>query len=144
MERAAPMLGIGLISVPVRNASELDPRLQAALKAGANALVTMDDSLVASLRLRNVDFSMQNKLPMMGEFRLTAEAGGLISYGPDQVELFRLIAGHVDKILKGANPGDLPVQQPTKFELIINLKTAKALGLTVPPALLTSADEVIE
>jgi putative ABC transport system substrate-binding protein len=97
-----------------------------------------------SERRRLVDLAAKNRLPAVYSFRLYVEAGGLMSYGPDLVDLFRRSATHVDKILKGAKPGDLPVEQPTKFEMLINLKTAKTLGLTLPQSLLLRADQVIE
>ena len=144
MERATPALGIVLQSFPIRNADDIDAGLQAAVHAKAQAIVTMDDPVVQSQRGRIVAFAMRQRLPVMSEFRAATEAGTLMSYGPNQVELWRRSAAYVDKILKGANPADLPVEQPTKFELVINLKTAKALGLELSPALLALADEVIE
>jgi putative ABC transport system substrate-binding protein len=93
---------------------------------------------------RIADFAAQNSLPSMFHLREFADAGGLLSYGVDRSDLFRRAASYVDKILKGAKPADLPIEQPTKFELVVNLKTAKALGLTVPATLLATADEVIE
>ena len=112
--------------------------------AAAQALVTMDDPMIQSRRAAIAEFGIRQKIPVMGEFRAMADAGGLMSYGPNQVDLWRRTAAYVDRIFKGAKPADLPVEQPTKFELTINLKTAKALGLTVPLSLLGRADEVIE
>jgi putative tryptophan/tyrosine transport system substrate-binding protein len=144
MELAAPVLKVVLQSLPVRNAAEIDPSLRTATQASAQAIVTMDDPFIQSNRTRIVEFGMRQNLPVMGEFRPIAAAGGVMSYGPNQVEMWRGAAAYVDKILKGAKPGDLPVQQPAKFELVINLKAAKALGFAVPPTLLAVADEVIE
>jgi putative tryptophan/tyrosine transport system substrate-binding protein len=144
MERATPALGIALRSLPIRNADDIDASLQAAVQANAQAIATMDDPVVQSQRGRIVAFAMRQRVPVMSEFRAATEAGTLMSYGPNQVDLWRRSAAYVDKILRGANPADLPVEQPTKFELVINLKTAKALGLTVPDKLLALADEVIE
>jgi putative ABC transport system substrate-binding protein len=144
MELAGPGLGIALQSLPIRNADEIDGGLRAAVQANAQAIVTMDDPLIQSQRARIVEFAMRQRLPVMGEFRPVPEAGGLASYGPNQIDLWRRAAVYVDKIFKGAKPADLPVEQPTKFELVINLKTAKALGLEVPGKLLALADEVIE
>jgi putative ABC transport system substrate-binding protein len=95
-------------------------------------------------RIRLVDLAAKNRLPAVYPQREFVDAGGLMAYGPNVADLFRRAATHVDKILKGAKPGDLPIEQPTKYELVINLKTAKALGLTIPPALLQRADQVIE
>jgi putative ABC transport system substrate-binding protein len=144
MEQAVPAMGIVLQSLPILNANELDATLRAAAQENAQAIVTMDDPLVQSQRVRIVEFAMGQGIPVMGEFRPVTEAGGLMSYGPNQVDMWRRAADFVDKIFKGAKPADLPVEQPTKFELVINLKTAKALGLSVPQTLLVSADEVIE
>jgi putative tryptophan/tyrosine transport system substrate-binding protein len=144
MERATPALGIALRSLPIWNADDIDASLQAAVQANAQAIATMDDPVVQSQRGRIVAFAMRQRVPVMSEFRAATEAGTLMSYGPNQVDLWRRSAAYVDKILRGANPADLPVEQPTKFELVINLKTAKALGLTVPDKLLALADEVIE
>jgi ABC-type uncharacterized transport system substrate-binding protein len=144
MELAAPVLKVVLQSLPVRNAAEIDPSLRTATQASAQAIVTMDDPFIQSNRARIVEFGMRQNLPVMGEFRPIAAAGGVMSYGPNQVEMWRGAAAYVDKILKGAKPGDLPVQQPAKFELVINLKAAKALGFAVSPTLLAVADEVIE
>jgi putative ABC transport system substrate-binding protein len=144
MEVSAPTLWIALQSLPIGNADELDASFQAAGQAEAQAVVTMDDPLIQSQRARIIAFAMGRRLPVMAEFRTITEAGGLMSYGPNQVDMWRRAASYVDKILRGIKPADLPVERPTKFELVINLKTAKALGLEVPPKLLALADEVIE
>jgi putative ABC transport system substrate-binding protein len=104
----------------------------------------MDDPLINFLRARIVELAMRHKLPVMGEFRPMTAAGGLMNYGPNQTDMWRRTAFYIDKIFKGAKPADLPIERPTKFELVSNLKTAKALGLDVPPMLLARADEVIE
>jgi putative ABC transport system substrate-binding protein len=118
--------------------------LAAAVQADAQIIVTMDDPLLQSQRERIVEFAMRQRLPVVGEFRSTTDAGGLMSYGPNQVGMWRHAADYVDKILRGTKPADLPVEQPTKFEFVLNLKTAKALGITIPPGILAIADEVIE
>ena len=104
----------------------------------------LGDPLIFVHRARIAELAAKHRLPAMYLFRESVEAGGLMAYGPSFHDLGRRAASYVDKILKGAKPGDLPVEQPTKFELVINLKTAKALGLTIPPALLQRADQVIE
>ena len=113
-------------------------------KARADALTVIATPLFDTERRRLVELAAARRLPAVYTFRWSVEAGGLMSYGPDFADLYRRAATYVDKILKGAKPGDLPVEQPTKFELVINLKTAKALGLTIPPSLLLRADQVIE
>ena len=105
---------------------------------------TLDNPLIESWRERIVGFAMQNRIPVIAENRPLLTSGALMSYSPDLIEMWRGAAVYVDKILKGARPADLPVEQPTKFELVINLKSAKALGLTMPPTLVARADEVIE
>jgi putative ABC transport system substrate-binding protein len=104
----------------------------------------MDDPMIQLRRAHIVELAMKQRIILMGEFRAMPVAGALMSYGPNQIDMWRRSASYVDKILKGAKPSELPVQQPTKFEFVINLKTAKALGLEVPPTLLARADEVIE
>src|SRR5207247_6229301 len=110
----------------------------------AEALAPLPSSMFRAHRARIVELAARYRLPGIYEYRGFADAGGLMSYGVDIVELFRRAATYVDKLLKGAKPSDLPVEQPTKFELVINMKTAKALGLTIPPSLLQRADQVID
>jgi putative ABC transport system substrate-binding protein len=141
---AAPTLGIELQSFPVLNTDQVVNALQAAEQAQAQALFVCEDPMIQSNRARIADFAMQKHWPVIGEFRPIVDAGGLMSYGPDNIDLWRRTAGVVDKILRGENPGDLPVEQPNKFELVINLKTAKAIGITVPPTLLATADDLVE
>ena len=117
---------------------------EVARKRRPDALITVEDPLTFNYQKRIADFALVNQLPSLYGVREFAVAGGLLSYGANVADLYRRAASYVDKILKGAKPGDLPVQQRTKFELVINLQTAKTLGLTVPPMLLTRADEVIE
>jgi putative tryptophan/tyrosine transport system substrate-binding protein len=144
MMPAAVKLGLTPQSLTVQHANDIDAVLRAAVAGNAQAIITMDDPLIESQRDRIVDFALRNRLPVMGERRVMTEAGGVISYGPNQIDMWKRAAVFVDKILNGANPADLPVEQPTKFELVINLKSAKAIGLTVPAAMLVAADEVIE
>jgi putative ABC transport system substrate-binding protein len=113
-------------------------------RARAGALTVLPSGTFTNERRRLVDVAAKNRLPAVYPWREFVDAGGLMSYGPDFADLFRRAATYVDKILKGAKPADLPVEQPTKFELVINLKTAKALGLTIPQSLLLRADEVIQ
>jgi putative tryptophan/tyrosine transport system substrate-binding protein len=143
IEAAARGIGMEVESLRARLPSEIDEGFQRAAEAGAKAVITADDVFLASHRARIVDLAMRYRLPVASEFRQFTDAGGLLSYGPDQIDMWRRAATYVDKIFKGAKPADLPVEQPMKFELVINLKTAQALGLTVPPALLFQADEVI-
>ena len=143
---AARALGLQLHVVEVRHADELETTFAALPQARADALLVMEDALVFSTRLgrRLTDLAATGRLPAMYSWREHVDAGGLMAYGPSLQETYRRAATYVDKILKGAKPADLPVEQPTKFELIINLKTAKALGITMPPSLLLLADEVIQ
>jgi putative ABC transport system substrate-binding protein len=127
-----------------RTADQVPRVFQAAVTAGAGGLLVIGDPLMYSLSREIVDLSAKFQLPAMYPNREWAETGGLMSYGTDRRQVYRRAAEYVDKILRGAKPGDLPVEQPTKFELVINLKTAKALGLTIPPSLLQRADQVIE
>jgi putative ABC transport system substrate-binding protein len=145
-EAAAKSIGIALGRFDAATTAELTTALAAIETSSSEALLISNDPLFGKEqeRKRILDFALAHRLPAVFENILIRPLGVLISYGPDLMENPRLAAGYVDKILKGANPADLPVQQPTKFLLVINLKTAKAIGLTVPPALLDLADEVIE
>jgi putative ABC transport system substrate-binding protein len=143
-EAAARALGVQLRLSGVKAPDEFDRAFSAIAAEQADALLVLPGPLLFSQRRRIVDFATQHRLPLMYGAREIVEAGGLISYGPSIDDLVRRSATYVDKILKGAKPADLPVEQPTKFELVINLKTAKALGLTIPPSVLARADELIE
>jgi len=140
----ARSLGVQLHVVEVRALEEFDGAFATIRNAHAHALLVIADPLMAYQRSRIVAFAASSRLPATYPYRSFADAGGLMSYGVKVHDLFRRAATYVDKILKGAKPGDLPVEQPTKFDLVINLKTAKTLGLTIPQSLLSRADEVIE
>jgi putative ABC transport system substrate-binding protein len=137
-------LRIEVQSLEVRSPDDFDGAFEDARRYHPDALIEVEDPLTNSLHKRIIEFAAAERLPSFHGIAEEVKAGGLISYGTSIPDLFRRAAGYVDKILKGAKPADLPVQQPTKFELVINLKTARALGLTVPPTLLARADEVIE
>jgi putative ABC transport system substrate-binding protein len=141
-ERASVTLGIEILSAPIHRADEIERAF--ATNTEAKSLVILPAPIMGANAALIADQALRRRLPLVSNDRLLPRAGGLLAYGPNFIELFRQSAVYVAKILSGANPGDLPVQQPTKFELVINLKTAKALGLTVPPMLLARADEVIE
>jgi putative ABC transport system substrate-binding protein len=143
-EAAARALGVRLQFVEARGPENFDKAFSEMTRARAGALTVLPGSMFVNERRRLVDLAAKNRLPAVYPWREGVDAGGLMSYGPDLADLFRRAATYVDRILKGAKPGDLPVEQPTKFELVINLKTAKALGLTIPPSLLARADQVIE
>ena len=145
VEGAARALGVHLQIVEARGGPETFPRAFAELIAArADALIVLTSVLFISERRRLVDLAAKHRLPAVYVVRDFVDDGGLMSYGPLWIDLFRRAASYVDKILKGARPGDLPVEQPTKFELVINLKTARALGLTIAPSVLARADQVIE
>jgi putative ABC transport system substrate-binding protein len=141
---SALALKVELQLVEARGSNEFDGAFATMSKERAEAVLVITDSVFVLHRARLADLASKNRLPSMYGMEEYVKAGGLISYGPNLSDRFRHSATLVDKILKGAKPADLPVQQPTKFELTINLKTAKALGFTVPPSLLARADEVIE
>ncbi len=141
---AARSLGVQLQLLEARGPNELDVAFAAMAKERVGALLVLPDSMLILHRARLADLAAKNRLPAMYGLREHVEAGGLMTYGPSTVANFRRAAFFMDKILKGAKPADLPVEQPTKFELVINRKTAKALGLTIPPSVLVRADEMIE
>jgi len=142
-ESAAKSLGVVVQGFSARGPRELDAAFVAMKRARTDAVILGENTVFIAVRRRIADLAVMHRLPMMFAAKEYAEAGGLISYGTDYPDLFRRAATYVDKIIKGAKPADLPIEQPTKFELIINLKTAKALGLTISPSLLQRADEVI-
>jgi ABC-type uncharacterized transport system substrate-binding protein len=143
-EVAARSLAIELVPSPVESAADIERTIDSFARVPNGGLVVPPDSTVSFHRDLIIRLSAQHHLPTVHSARWWVEGGGLMSYGTDRVDAFRLAAFFVDRILRGANPGDLPVQTPTKYETVINIKTAKALGLTVPPGLLVAADEVIE
>jgi putative tryptophan/tyrosine transport system substrate-binding protein len=143
-EAAGRTLGIRILALPVHDAGSVQKALDAALRGGAGGLITVEDQFTNNHRAQIIDFAARHRLPAMYGLREFVDAGGLLSYGTHLADLSRRGAQYVDKILKGAKPGDLPIEQPTKFELVINLKTASALGLTIPQSLLLRADEVIQ
>jgi putative ABC transport system substrate-binding protein len=142
VEVAARTLGLEVATSEIRRAEDIASAFEA-LKGRAEALLVSGDPLMTTNRVRINSLAQGARLPTIYNFREFVEAGGLMSYGPNFPDLFRRAAEYADKILRGAKPGDLPVEQPTKFDLVVNLKTAKALGLDVPPSLLARADEVI-
>jgi len=144
MERAVGELGMKLQYLEVQSPKEIEPALLAASKGRAQAVLINRTPVTAVHYARIAELAIKNRLPTMYPDREFVEAGGLMSYGPDYIYMYRRVAVYVDKILKGTKPADLPVERPTKFELVINLKTAKQIGLTIPPNVLARADEVIK
>jgi putative ABC transport system substrate-binding protein len=144
VEAAARAIGVALHRQQVREPKDFEPAFLAILQERPNGLLVLADALLYHHKSQIVDFTSRARLPAVFPFREFTELGGLMSYGPNLPDMFRMAASYVDKILKGAKPADLPIEQPTKFQFVINLKTANALGLTVPPTLLARADEVIE
>jgi putative ABC transport system substrate-binding protein len=143
-EAAAEKLGVKLQVLPIASAEELPAAFASIRQAKAAALVTGPDALYATHAGKLSELALTHRVPYIASFRTAAEAGALVSYGVDLSYMWRRAAMYADRILRGARPADLPVEQPSKFELVINLKTAKALGLTIPSALLARADQVIE
>ena len=144
MQGLAPTLGLTLQSVETTDPKNIDAAFAAIIRDHAEGVIVDSDPVNGSNKERIVEFAAANRLPAIYVFRWYVDAGGLMSYGPNFYELWRRAATYVDKILKGAKPADLPVEQPTRFELVVNLKAAKSLGLTIPPMILALADEVIE
>src|SRR5215472_6442301 len=144
MEDAARSLGMQLLAIEIRGPDDLESAFELARKKRADALIFPASGFFALYRQRILELAAQSRLPAIGNSARWAEEGCLIAYGPNVSEFYRRAATYVDRILKGAKPADLPVERPTKFEFLINLKTAKALNLTIPPGILAIADEVIE
>jgi len=143
-ESVAKTLGVTVLTVDARNQRDFEAAFHSMKRARADGVILGVNSPFMADRRRITELALSNRLPMMAAAREYVEAGALASYGTDYHEQFRRAAGYVDKILKGARPGELPIEQPTKFELVINLKTAKAIGLTIPQTVLGRADEVIQ
>jgi ABC-type uncharacterized transport system substrate-binding protein len=141
-ELAARVLGVQLLFVTIRDAGDFERAFSEARTA--SGLIQLDDVIFTSHRRQVVELASRHRLATTYGFKEFVHAGGLMAYGPDYPDLYRRAATYVDRILKGANPADLPIEQPTKFELVVNLKTAKALGLMIPPSLLARADEIIQ
>jgi putative tryptophan/tyrosine transport system substrate-binding protein len=144
LEAAAPSLGLELISADVHDLAGIERGFDEFVRRSVDALVVMPDAAFSAYRVRIIELASMHRLPAIYYYSYFARSGGLMSYGPDPLDHYHKAAGYIDRILRGEKPANLPVQQPTKFELVINLKTAKALGLAVPPTLLALADEVIE
>jgi ABC-type uncharacterized transport system substrate-binding protein len=142
-QMAAHKLGLQVSSLDVRSPDEIAAALEAAAEGRADTVIVVHDPLMIEHRTRVAQLALEKRLPAVSAVGMLTEAGGLMSYGPDNPALFKRAAYFVDKILKGARPADLPVEQPMKFELVINLKTAEALGLTIPPVVLFQADKVL-
>jgi putative ABC transport system substrate-binding protein len=143
-ERRSAQFGLHFLRLPVRDSADLPGAIQTATRARTEALFVMDDGAMTKHRKQLLELATRHSLPVVSIYKDFAEAGGFIAYGPSLPVMYRGGAGYVDRILKGAKPEGLPVEQPTKFDLLINLKTAKALGLTIPPSVLQRADQVIE
>jgi putative ABC transport system substrate-binding protein len=144
MALAAEALKVQLRMLEARSPGEIDSAIAAAVRERSDAVLVLADPTLTSQRKRIVDVATRARLPVGGMFRTFAEVGALVSYGPNVVEIAQQLAVYADKILKGAKPADLPVEEPTKYDLVINLKTAKALGLTIPQSVLARADQIIE
>jgi len=144
VKAASRELGLELLLLPMHGPGDLIGAFQAATRGGVEALIVIEDVVVTQYRGEILNLATTHSLAVVSQYRAFAEAGALLAYGPSTSAMYRRAAYYVDRILKGANAGDLPVEQPIKFDLVINLKTAKALGVTIPPTLLARADKVIE
>jgi putative ABC transport system substrate-binding protein len=144
LESAAASLGVKLFILDIRSADDIPAAFDAGVMEGVGGVLTTAESIFAAQGKRVAQLALEHKLPGMFPYRLMVDAGGLMAFDSYTSSFQARTATYVDKILKGANPSDLPIEQPTKFELIINVRTAKTLGLTVPPSLIVRADEVIE
>ena len=144
MEAAAKALGLKLQSLPVRSVDDLESAFARAKREGAQALIAGLGPLFNTQQRQVLDFAVKNRLPAMYPASEFVEAGGLMSYAPNNADLWRRAADYVDKIFKGAKPADMPVEQPTKFEFLVNLKTAKQIGMTIPQKVMERADKVIQ
>src|SRR5258706_6966260 len=143
MKATARRFGIDLHVLEIRTTDDVESALRAAASGGSKAMVMLSSPIVRNSSKQIAEFATKNRLPAISPFRPFADSGGLMSYGPDLADFFPRCAIYIDKILNAAKPVDLPIEQPTKFELVLNLKTAQVLGLTIPQSLLLRADEVI-
>lgn len=144
LEQAAAQVGLRALRLPVRTSSDFSGAFQAAAQDRAEALVVFEDVWLTKHRVETLNLAAKHRLPVISLYKDFVESGGLVAYGASLPAVYKRAAYYVDRILKGAKPRDLPIEQPTKFELLINLKTAKALGLTIPQSLLIRADQIIE
>lgn len=144
LQAAASALGVRILPLQINTGEDVERALRTIRSEGAGAVMMLGDALLSTHMSQVIEFGLQAHIATMYTTRIFAQKGGLMSYGTDIGDLFRRSASHVDKILRGAKPGDLPIEQPVKFDLVLNLKTAKALGLTIPPSILLRADRVID
>jgi putative ABC transport system substrate-binding protein len=144
LQASARRLGLHVITVNADTQPAIEEGFAAMVREGAQAVVILNDSFFVQQQRQIADLALKHRLPSIFALRSHPEAGGLMSYGPNATDNFRRAASYIDKILKGAKPGDLPIQQPTRFDLVINMKTARALGLAIPKTMLFQADRVIE
>jgi putative ABC transport system substrate-binding protein len=144
MEAASSQLGLEFVSLPIRESSELAETFAAAARTGAEAIIVLDDTAFTNNRAQILELAAQHALPVVSRYKDFADAGALIAYGPSLPAIYRRAADYTDKILKGVKPSDLPIEEPRRFDLVVNLKTARSLGLTVPTSVLVRADQVLE